>query len=216
MLFPSQCVCCRSSGSSLCVSCRRCLQSAPCDAAVPAVFAFSGVGADLLRKLKYHNGRGVLDVLAEGLAALVPCGWGDVVTWAPTSVARKRTRGFDQAELLARALCRCLGLPCRQLLWRDSEAPQTGLGRRARLEGPSFYGRRQCVDRIVLVDDVVTTGATLHAASETLRSLGARDVFSLAVAATPPGKHAKNRFLGECAPRVLSSPDSMSELYGNT
>ena len=66
--------------------------------------------------LKNRDERGRISALADGLAALVPCHPGLVVTWAPTSPRRRRERGFDQAELLARAVARRSDLPVGRLL----------------------------------------------------------------------------------------------------
>ena len=110
----------------------------------------------------------------------------DVVTWAPTSSARIAERGFDQAELLARAVAKELGLPCRRLLYRAHGAPQSGHDRAARLLGPAFRARAPRPGlRVLLVDDVVTTGATLHAAAQSLLDAGIADVRCIAAAATP-------------------------------
>ena len=143
----------------------------------------------MLLGLKYHNRRrvaahvaGVLTGRLAGQAADL-----DIVTWAPTSGARRRRRGFDQAELIARAVAAHLGLPCRRLLERDGSATaQTGRTRRQRLSGPRFRVHPRATGRRVLVvDDVVTTGATLDSAASALRRGGAAAVVLAAVAATP-------------------------------
>lgn len=113
----------------------------------------------------------------------------DVVTWAPTSARRRRERGFDQAEVVARHVAAQLGLPCRRLLERVGNTPtQTGRGRVDRLHGTEFRVRPG-IDgaRVLLVDDVVTTGATLRSADAALRAAGVDLVVRAAIAATPSG-----------------------------
>ncbi|MGD9705264.1 MAG: ComF family protein [Acidimicrobiia bacterium] len=154
---------------------------------IPAALSYQGVGRQLLLGLKYGNGRTLAGPLAARMARLVEPGSVDVVTWAPTSTRRARGRGFDQAELLARAVAAELGVPCRRLLRRISRSrPQTGRSRAERRIGPAFVGRRQWSNvRILVVDDVVTTGATLRAAQRALLRAGAAEVRLLAAAATP-------------------------------
>jgi hypothetical protein len=111
----------------------------------------------------------------------------DVLTWAPTGAARRRRRGYDQAELLARAVGRRLGVRARRLLVRVGDhAAQTGRSRQQRLVGPTFVAIGRVPHRVLVIDDVVTTGATFAAARTALLVGGAHRVHCLAAAATPP------------------------------
>jgi predicted amidophosphoribosyltransferase len=109
-----------------------------------------------------------------------------VVTWAPTTTPRRRARGFDHAELLARGVARSVLLPARAALRRRPGPPQTGLSRRARRSGPCFdLLDARLPSGVLLVDDVATTGATVSAAAAALRSGGAHFVVVSTAARTP-------------------------------
>jgi predicted amidophosphoribosyltransferase len=151
------------------------------------VLAFTGPGRRLILALKYGNAKPVVRSLAGAMARQARRHHVDVVTWAPTTAVRRRRRGYDQAEVLARAVAWRLGVPCRRLLRRvDQDAPpQTGRSREERLAGPVFVVRRRVRGEVLVVDDVVTTGATLRAAEAALHQAGARAVHCLAAAATP-------------------------------
>jgi ComF family protein len=190
MVFTTRCAGCNSRGAVLCRTCRFALVARPAPGAPDGIVvatAYSGRVRDVLLGLKYRNRRLVVAHVAGVLAGRLGGVDVDVVTWAPTSAARRRRRGFDQAELVARAVAAHLGVPCRRLLERDgSAAAQTGKRRRDRLAGPRFRVHPRAAGRCVLVvDDVVTTGATLHGAARSLRQGGASDVVLAAVAATP-------------------------------
>jgi predicted amidophosphoribosyltransferase len=185
MFFVRVCPLCRRPGAAPCDDCWQAIEPA-IPGPVAALLSFQGEGARLLKGLKYGNGRSVVQRLADGMSLLVePC-WADVVTWAPTSAHRRRERGYDQAELLAKAVARRLGVPSRSLLRRlPGDGPQTGRSRADRLVGPTFVAKRLAPARVLLIDDVVTTGSTLRSAEAVLRTSGARDVRLLAAASTP-------------------------------
>jgi len=180
VFFATTCPVCGVPGAAPCSSCARQLKPAP-DLPTPAgldelvaPLAYTGVGRELVARLKYRNARAVLPALAAAVAALVDPATVDVVTWAPTSPTRRRERGFDQARLLARAVARRLHRPCRLLLTREPGPPQTGRPKRERLAGPTFTAIRRPPGRVLLVDDVVTNGATMIAAARA--SMPSRDV----------------------------------------
>lgn len=113
----------------------------------------------------------------------------DLVTWAPVSRARKRQRGYDQAELLCRAAAKELGAQCACTLRKKLDTPaQSGFhGRAARAANAA--GAYEAVEparfrglRVLLIDDIVTTGATLSECARTLRTAGAAEVVCAALA----------------------------------
>lgn len=203
MLFQTRCAGCGAPGAPLCRTCRFALvarhpsaraTSRASGLEVLAAAPFTGRVRDVLLGFKYANRRAVAGHLAgllvNRLVAAGVVGTLGVVTWAPTSTRRRRERGFDQAELVARQVARQLGLPCRRLLERAPGAePQTGQDRWARLHGPAFRAHpRVPPSGILVVDDVVTTGATLRAAAAALAAAGARSVVPAAIAATPAAR----------------------------
>lgn len=155
-----------------------------------AVFAYEGPARELVARLKYRNHRTTLASLAAAMAASVTAP-PDVVTWAPTTAVRRRARGFDHAELLARAVARHLDRPCRSLLDRRAGPPQTGRPLAERRVGPCLEARSPVSGHVLVVDDVITSGATCAAAAAALRAAGAARVTVLAAARTPPPRQAR-------------------------
>ncbi len=139
-----------------------------------------------VRALKYGGSREVAGALGARLAAGVPPAWApQAVCAVPLHAGRERRRGYNQAELLARALAAELKVPCRPLLRRTRATRQQARlhadERRANLEG-AFEATGRAPLRVLLVDDVLTTGSTLTECERVLRAAGAERVF-FAVAA---------------------------------
>src|SRR6056297_1027617 len=192
MIFESRCAGCDRPGHVICTTCRFALVApAPRrrEHGVITALAFTGRARQVVLGLKYRNrravGRHLAGLVVNRLVAERAHVGVDVVTWAPTSTRRRRDRGYDQGELIARTVARQLGLPCRRLLDRDTSPSQTGRSRAERLAGPRFVARPGLDGVTVLVvDDVVTTGSTLLAAAAALADRGASSRLA-AVAATP-------------------------------
>ena len=191
MFLPATCPGCGAMGAAPCPACAAALvavrPSAPPSGidGWQAAFSYEGAGRELMARLKYRNNRSALQWLAAAMAALVDPSALDVVTWAPTSTQRRWARGFDQAELLARAVARRLGCPCRRCLRREDGPPQTGRSREVRLLGPRLRAVGPVAPRVLVIDDVATTGATLASAARALRDAGAIEVWALTAARTP-------------------------------
>ena len=154
--------------------------------------AYRGPVPEAMHRYKFGRVRALgkpLGVLmAQCLEEQLPDGAG-LICWAPLSRERFRERGFNQAELLAREVGRRLSIPARPALWKlRNTGPQSELeaadARRANARGA--YGLLPGVDltgkRVVLVDDVVTSGSTLSECAALLRQAGAEQVFCLTLA----------------------------------
>jgi predicted amidophosphoribosyltransferase len=197
MLWPTSCAVCGTGGPSPCGPCARTLLPAGRGAeavegldACRSLLAYEGAARRLVTGLKYRNDRAALAWLAGRMAGLMAPPPGTVVTWAPTTAARRRRRGYDQAEVLAAAVARRWGLPCRPLLARRRRPgggpdAQTGASAADRRRGPTLVARRPVTGPVVVVDDVTTTGATLRAAGAAIRAAGSPWVAGLTAARTP-------------------------------
>jgi predicted amidophosphoribosyltransferase len=147
----------------------------------------------LVRALKYGGATAVVTELADAIAAIAPAA--DIVTWIPSTPAHRRGRGFDPSELLARAVARRRKLSVRRLVRRCDGDAQTDRDRQGRLVGPDFrpVGRHRgsVRPRVLLVDDVCTTGSTLRAAAAAVRQWGAGSVVAAVATVARAGPVAR-------------------------
>jgi len=152
-----------------------------------AAVAYDGAARDALIALKFSAARPLADVMAAQIAAGAALDPRVALVAVPAHPRRRRARGFDPAELIAAALARRSGLPLVRPLRRGAGASrQLGASRAARRDaaGLDFRARGTAPKRVVLVDDVHTTGATLHACATALRRAGCRYIAAITWART--------------------------------
>lgn len=186
---PPRCASCGWLGHVLCAACTARLPSCPpLDARPPlarlsAGCLYESVPRSLVLGLKLRGLRTRAGPLAT---AMCDSAWrdgisGDVVTWVPGNVVEARRRGYDHAEVLGRLVGARLGLPVRSFLTPGAaKTDQTGLSGAQRRENPKgAFLARPVHGRVVLVDDVMTTGATICACADALIRAGATSVEGL-------------------------------------
>ena len=197
LLFPPKCILCgkllKDEETDLCRSCRT--DSPECHKnnltfsfldSWAAVWYYDGYIRKSLHRFKFSRARHYAPaygrLLAMKLMTEYPEGF-DVLTWVPVSRIRKFTRGYDQVELLAEAVGQELGMkPVRTLRKIRNNPPQSGISgiekRRAnvlgvyRLENPEQVKGK----RVLLLDDILTTGATAGECARVLLTAGAKEV----------------------------------------
>lgn len=166
--------------------CGACLARPPAFDAARAGGLFGGPLADAVHALKYRSRPALAAPLARWLRRRVEVAPGALVVSVPLSRGRRRERGYDQASLLADALARAAGAErMRTALRRVREtAPQVGRDREARARNVvgAFTAAGVAGRDVMLVDDVVTTGATADACARALKDAGARSVSVLSLA----------------------------------
>lgn len=184
------------SGTGRAPACLECADWPPLVAGARAVCLLESPARELVHALKYQGWKGVGDFMGEEMARRSSrhVREAEAVVPVPTSLRNQRRRGYNQARVIAAALAAALELPLLPCLERRRQTgTQTTLNpaqRRANVSGAFVLaeGREDAVAgrRVVLVDDVVTTGATICAASLALAPGEPASVFAYAFARTAP------------------------------
>lgn len=211
-MFPPRCAGCGTGSWPFCEGCRyalqalgppwceRCGRPGPVavercrDCPPPPVsvarspFLYAGPARAAIHRLKFSGWRSVAAALADAMVA-VGTPTADAITWVPLARRRLAERGYDQARALAGAVGARLGLPVLRLARRSvatgPQARRPGNERRVAMRGAFEPVRRDPAGiprRVILVDDVLTTGATAAACAEALASAGVHDVIVLTAA----------------------------------
>ena len=204
LLFPPKCILCgkllQKQEQDLCRDCRVDSSEYPCGKdriqfldSFTAVWYYEGTVRRSLLRYKFYGARsfatGYGRLLAMKLLQSHPEGF-DCITWIPVSRLRKLRRGYDQVELLAKAVGRELGMEPVPLLKKvRHNRPQSGIAdaamRRANVLGAYRAENREQIagKRILLLDDVLTTGSTAGECARVLLTCGAKEVHCAAIAA---------------------------------
>lgn len=188
-----QCLCCdvNSEGQLLCPDCRKALtamklpENEQGDEGIRSVYRYDGIVRQLVYMLKLDCQTDAAEVLAEDMADAVRAmnlPENTVLTWVTMPELRRKKRGIDHGRELCEAVARRVDRPVRQLLVRVGNGhTQRGLNREKRLKNiaRSIRCDQQIDVPVLMIDDVLTTGATASVCAEALRRAGAPQVFVL-------------------------------------
>ena len=162
-----------------------------------STFPYTGIFADAIKRFKFQNGRQFSYQLARMMADTIVREYGDrefdMITFVPLHPKNQKQRGYNQSELLARELSRILSIPLVSALRKTRyNKPQHSLKRVSERE-KNVKGVYRCTDekliqnkKIILVDDIITTGFTMAECASTLKKAGADEIICLTFAVTLP------------------------------
>jgi len=205
-IFPPICQACGKVGAWLCEFCLADIEFFPNPIKLDAsLMALNGAQAitylqspmrELIKALKYKKYPAIGQWLGEWVLDVIRPPPVDFISWVPLHATKQKWRGFNQSEIIARALAKKLALPCGNLIQKiAATSPQAQvLNKETRLTHlnemfqltPMFNKSENLTwlktKRILLIDDVITTGSTLNAVSLPLKTAGCLEVHGLAIA----------------------------------
>ncbi len=152
-----------------------------------AVWPYQAAYKQVIKEFKFHNMPWLADVLAQVMLPCLPKDY-DLLVPVPLHPNRLQERGYNQSERLVRSLSRTSGIPWQNSLMRVRDTPhQTGLGRAERLQNlHNAFACSKDADvkgkKIILIDDVFTTGTTLYSCAKVLHQHGAKEIVSCTLA----------------------------------
>jgi len=201
LLFPPKCPFCQKilDHPGICRDCQSSLpwnrdlvRELPGGVRCAAPLRYESQVREALLRLKFHGRSAAAEPIGALMAQCAADCFADefdTVTWVPVSARRLRQRGYDQAELLARAACRLWNTKPLRLLEKTADNPaQSGLedasARWRNVQGVYRASAAAAGRRVLLVDDICTTGATLSSAAQALQTAGAEQVVCLTAALT--------------------------------
>ncbi len=185
------CLCCGAPVENEADYCLRCMDTKRAFDKCRSVFVYDGLAKKVLLSFKYGEKKYLKNLLAKLMTDkyLSERFEADVVTFVPMTKKEQRKRGYNQSELLAREIANSLSLECRPSLEKVKESPeQKSLSAKERAE--NLKGVFSCSDaalkgkRVLLIDDVFTTGATANECSGVLLKAGASNVLVLTACVT--------------------------------
>lgn len=202
LLFPSRCLLCdkiTAAGAAFCDDCVDLCPSVPIvrnltsgnrEFTVLSALPYRDGFRETLHSYKFQGERACAAPIGRLMAEFLSKADGfDCVTWVAMSKKKKRLRGYDQSELLARSVARTLGLPCLRLIEKVRETDtQHELPREQRITNikNAYRADASAAGRsVILIDDIVTTGSTICECAEALYRAGAKEVLGLCAADTP-------------------------------
>ena len=214
LLFPRKCVFCGGilsrNGSGICHTCRTGLPEYQDERYLPkldgccVLWYYEEKVRESLLRFKFFNRPDYAQVYGPILAMKIRLRFPDaeLITWVPVSGKRLKERGYDQSELLAQAAAKELDIPAVRLLEKHRNNPaQSGIEDAGARKDNVRDAYRVCGDaagkRMVLVDDILTTGATAGECARMLRNAGAAKVYLAAAASGRGSKETEQPCTGK-------------------
>lgn len=189
LIAPHLCIVCAREGKVLCQRCAAHVLKPPPEVPAPpgvstvwAATEYSGVAKELVAQLKFKRVKAASETISGWMdQQMPPLPQGIIVSYAPTANKRARQRGYDQARLIAKHFARRKGLRFQETLLRVTSTRQVGAKRQDRFQqlNAAFRARGAIEGKtILLIDDVMTTGATLQSCAWALKESGAQSVYA--------------------------------------